>query len=570
MKFTIFSFQILIGLFTSIFAKEDTFLENLKSINSDKSKIEYSLGIDLKKNGKIDTLYLKNKLNPLLQEKETEICYYLLMADATSMLFDGVNKATNSYFDQAWTCAEKTKCNELKLITLIRQGYYYFTYREISSALPYFLSASNLLKETDLKQLPLTSRHIQFLANFFGYIDDPRKALEYYKLAQDHVTKNTRHAIDITNSIGLYYYKDRNFDMATRYYNGALKMAQQTKDSVWIGILNGNIGSLLLIQGDTTKAIKLAKSNVINSIKYHEYIDAMRTLLGLADIAVKQKNWEQAKTYIRQAEAYFEDKPFYVQYKTETYSLKAKIAQYENNHTESLLYLNKFIFYNDSLQKQKDAEKLQRTLWKWETDRYSQAISEAENKRKQARKLDITVAIIVILSLLLIILLINRSRQKIKFKSVHLEKKQLTLLLEKQKLDFELNKAKEDMKQFLTRIKESERIISALESRLSEAQSQRQDNVLEIQKNLNLMLESHIMTDDRWHKFKILFESSYPGFFEKQKVQYPNISENNLRLLTFTKLNLNNQSIAHLLGISLDGVKKAKQRLRKKLDLCAD
>ena len=550
-------------------AHADILSDKLQSIDKQKDQVEYCLGLGLKNEDKIDTIDLKNKLGALLQHKNegVRLSYYLLMADATSILFDGVNPKTDHYFEKALAIARKSEQEEYLFITLTRAGYYNFVYREISKALPYFLSSSKLVEQVDLEQTPLAASHVQYIANFFGYIGESNKAREYYKVALKYVPTLSRRAIDLTNAIGVYYYRDSLYDDADQYYKKSLKMAEATKDSVWIGILQGNIGNIFLAKGDTVEAIRRSELNIASSIKYNEYKDAMRTLLGLAEIAVSQGQWEKAKAYIARAEIYFEPKPYFVPYKTDAYRLKAKIAEAQGDPKQAVHYLNTFIKYNNILQQQKDAEQLQKIVWKWESERYELALIEADNKRKQDRIRDISVGMVVILSLLSITLLIHRSRQKIRLKSIKLEKEQLALLVEKQQLDEELLQSKRDMKDFLVRIRENENVIHRFEEDLYNAQQQHQkDNVVEIQNSLNQMLESHIMTDERWYKFKTLFETTNPGFFDELTLRYPNVSESNLRLLAFSKLNLSNQSIAHLLGISLDGVKKAKQRLRKKID----
>ncbi|ERJ58053.1 tetratricopeptide repeat protein [Sphingobacterium paucimobilis] len=563
---------IILSLFSTLRAEVPDLKIQLNSIADTKKQIEYCLALDTRKDGIVDSNYLKEYLRPLLQHKNKglQVAYYLLLADAASIIFDQVNPVTDAYFNQAMGIAEQSGVQEYRLLPLIRRGYYYFTYREISAALPYFLSASNLVQEANLDQVAMAARHLQWMANFYGYIGNSTKALEYYKKAVNYAPKDTRQTIDILNAIGVYYYRDSIYDKAHHYYKEGLKVAERTKDTVWMGILQGNIGNILLAKGDTSQAIVLSEMNVKTSLKYEDFSDAMRTLLGLAEIAVAQKRWNQAKAYLAQAEVYFEPKPFFLMYKTAAYELKAKIAQAEGNKTEAIYYLNQFITYNDSTQQQKDSERLQQATWNWEAERFNLAITEAENKRKQDRFRDLSISIVLILTLLSITLLIHRSRQRIRIKTIKLEKDQLALLLEKELLDNQLIQAKTEMEDFLLRIKENEKIIQDLGRKLANAQVNHQnDHVDEIQESLNQMLDSHMMTDERWYRFKSLFDTTHPGFFEEITVRYPNISENNLRLLTLSKLNLNNQSIAHLLGISLDGVKKAKQRLRKKISQTA-
>ncbi len=72
------------------------------------------------------------------------------------------------------------------------------------------------------------------------------------------------------------------------------------------------------------------------------------------------------------------------------------------------------------------------------------------------------------------------------------------------------------------------------------------------------------MTDENWKKFKNAFQQEYPDYFQTLISDFPDITESNLRIITLMKLGLYNQEISSLLGITIDAVKKSKQRLRKK------
>ena len=84
--------------------------------------------------------------------------------------------------------------------------------------------------------------------------------------------------------------------------------------------------------------------------------------------------------------------------------------------------------------------------------------------------------------------------------------------------------------------------------------------------NLEKMLHAHIMTDENWNDFKKLFSKVHPGFFVNLSKSYPQLSAADTRLLALVKLGLNNAEMANMLGITIEGIKKAKQRLRKKID----
>ncbi|MBN8679501.1 MAG: tetratricopeptide repeat protein [Chitinophagales bacterium] len=76
-----------------------------------------------------------------------------------------------------------------------------------------------------------------------------------------------------------------------------------------------------------------------------------------------------------------------------------------------------------------------------------------------------------------------------------------------------------------------------------------------------------ILTDQDWGMFKTFFERSHPGFIQKMRDRFPQLTAAEERLLLLIKLKLSRQEIASTLGISPESVKKGRQRLRKKLGL---
>ena len=63
-----------------------------------------------------------------------------------------------------------------------------------------------------------------------------------------------------------------------------------------------------------------------------------------------------------------------------------------------------------------------------------------------------------------------------------------------------------------------------------------------------------------------LLKGNY-AFQEKLKSEHPDLTRYNIRLCTYLKAGLSTKEIASLLNITPDSVKKAKHRLRKKLNM---
>jgi DNA-binding CsgD family transcriptional regulator len=64
-------------------------------------------------------------------------------------------------------------------------------------------------------------------------------------------------------------------------------------------------------------------------------------------------------------------------------------------------------------------------------------------------------------------------------------------------------------------------------------------------------------------------EEVHAGFYEKLLKAYPDLSQNELKLCAFLRLNMSTKDIAELTGQQLPSIDKARYRLRKKLGLAS-
>lgn len=87
------------------------------------------------------------------------------------------------------------------------------------------------------------------------------------------------------------------------------------------------------------------------------------------------------------------------------------------------------------------------------------------------------------------------------------------------------------------------------------------------EQDIAIFRNTKILTTEDWHKFRNLFDKTFPEFDEQQKRQLPSLTNAEIRLLMLLKVGFNNAEIAYALGISVDSVYKARYRLRRKIGL---
>lgn len=81
------------------------------------------------------------------------------------------------------------------------------------------------------------------------------------------------------------------------------------------------------------------------------------------------------------------------------------------------------------------------------------------------------------------------------------------------------------------------------------------------------IIDFDLKDDNNWEQFTKYFQEVHQDFNSMVSKKYPDISPNDLRLMSLIKMNLSSKEMANILNISMAGIKKARQRLRKKMGL---
>ena len=182
-----------------------------------------------------------------------------------------------------------------------------------------------------------------------------------------------------------------------------------------------------------------------------------------------------------------------------------------------------------------------------------------------------SVFIVVLLILVLILLYYNYKRRK------QLVEQEKSLLQTQQELaKVELNQAKkalesnnENLKSITNLLIEKNAQIRGLLEQVETLKEHNSFSSLSDDKvrKVNELLEFKILTDDDWNEFRKLYNQVYEGLQAKLKIHHPNLTKSEVKLFMISKLNLSLEEAANLLAISPESVRKARYRLKKKLEL---
>ncbi len=89
---------------------------------------------------------------------------------------------------------------------------------------------------------------------------------------------------------------------------------------------------------------------------------------------------------------------------------------------------------------------------------------------------------------------------------------------------------------------------------------------VQIQK-LITKLENELNSDEDWDQFQVYFDSVHENFIQNLKNTYPSLTNKDLKLASYLRMNLTTKEIAHLYNLTPRGVETSRYRLRKKMGL---
>jgi AmiR/NasT family two-component response regulator len=80
-------------------------------------------------------------------------------------------------------------------------------------------------------------------------------------------------------------------------------------------------------------------------------------------------------------------------------------------------------------------------------------------------------------------------------------------------------------------------------------------------------IDENVKFDNDWYRIKAHFEKIYPGFFDRLRKKFPQLTPNDHKLCALLRMNLNTKEISHILKITAPSTEISRIRLRKKLAL---
>ncbi|MEX1001440.1 MAG: tetratricopeptide repeat protein [Crocinitomicaceae bacterium] len=364
-----------------------------------------------------------------------------------------------------------------------------------------------------------------------AYFDLPNldSAVYYYEKAKaaNEIAQSKLYDAVLLNNQGDVYFERGQNERALDYFNRSLNLASELDYLLLIATTQFNIGRIYTEEGAYVKAIQNLKA----ALNLYQNIESLYFIAEVSE--------ELSKCYDKMGQA-----------------------------DSSLIYLKQFNFLDDSLRGIKTLDRiaqlelevaLQEEQNKLKLIRQEKELAEAENKfQKTYNQLLFILIILGLVSAFLLFRTLRTRLEKNKLKNQHLEQQQKLLQRE---IEFK----RKEIENFSAYILEKNNILDEVKASLNDIKKKHPDSEV-IHESLQQVSHNLRLDKDR-KELDLKIDQAHQEFISRLLQQHPKLTKTEQRLCSLILMDLSNKDISTIMNVAPDSVKKARNRLRKKLDL---
>ena len=416
-------------------------------------------------------------------------------------------------------------------------------------ALDHFYRSLNIRKQTghhSSTSIPLTN--IGLVYKDMGEYDKAGKAFTEC-LEIDKQWKDTFGLALDYNHLGIIFKKKERYKEARENFSQSLKLAEKLRDTFQKAIVLNNLGLVEAEIGNYRLAIEYLEEAL--SVKRELKMDPeiATTANYLAEVYLKNGDFVQALNTSREAleisiQAGAKEEI------SKAYHTLSGLSEARGDLKKALSYHKSFKTYEDSMLNETRTRQIAEMETIYDNDKKEKQIARLTIARQEEALKHIRYVTILTVILFLItgfgLAMHYRNRKN----------RQIT--------EAKIKSYEQELDSFMQNLLEKNQRIEKLNADLAKARDEIFNSCPSHTNHMDNLMQSPILTDDDWTRFKKLFLQAYPGFFMKLRQKFPEITQTEERLIALTKLNLQTKEIASMLGISAESVNKSRYRMRKK------
>lgn len=558
MKVFRFFYLLLFGFFSTIYAqhieipKKGTHFQILTQL------------IQQERNFDEDTISLQKYLLPLAKTEAYLPIYNGLLANGYANAFDNISPKTTKLYLKSISQAASTNNKSLQIWTRLNYVKNLYKYRYYKEMQPFLLDVMKDIRQTKESQIINPLDTYQTIGWVMQTLSDFPEANYYLNLALKHCEPNSANYAAILDNYGINLYKTGRYQEALKQFNNAVTIALKVNDSLRYAKTLGNKALVYEEQKKYTEAIQLLKEDITLSKRLKEAKNTMFATTALARVYLKNNNLAEAETTLLEAEEIAVSKSYFRKSELEVIKLKLELLKRKPNAAQELITTRRMMLLQDSLQKRDGDEQIQLLKWQVQKDKYQQKIAHTNTLYQNEIIKKNIFALLIGIAILGAVGLYFFLKKKHKIRQGAYEQKVIELEVQKQEIEEKFKSSTESLSNQVEYLKNKNVQINQLIKEIETLETSNSSYLEKRSGKLQALLESHLMTEDNWIRFKREFEKEFPEFNQYLLTNFPELTDSNKRIIFLQKLGFSNTEISQFLGITPDAVKKAKQRLKKK------
>ncbi|MDR0195182.1 MAG: tetratricopeptide repeat protein, partial [Myroides sp.] len=326
------------------------------------------------------------------------------------------------------------------------------------------------------------------------------------------------------------------------------------------------LASILEIEGDKTTAEQYYLEDINISKRLKEDRNQMYAQIQLGKFYYANKQYTLAEQVWQEAYEITKTRDYLMGYQREVSAHLLNIAKVNHRDGEELFYRRELDRIDNIIEDRESEDVIRKINWNTSYESITWELEAERNANDRVRYQRLLFMSSTGLLLLLVVVIYFFYKRIIKLQTFKYEAKLLAFQYSKLSSETKLKETHASLASYQVYLSEKTQQIERLEQELEKVKYSTNEYVKEKRPDLEQLLNAHLMTDESWNMFKETFKEEQEEYYLYLMERFPDLTESNLRIVLLQKLGLTNQETANLLGITIDAVKKAKQRLKKKYE----
>lgn len=487
------------------------------------------------------------------------ICYFIVWVNSQnafgSPFIDDARFMQNIENDQVRNYSDRERNAKAIAKANFAIGKQYLEHYELVKSYEFFYTSKRILEDNNLKNTNLYALTLSKLGFISYQCANYKSALFYMKSWYVHPKIYDDRMASAMNTLALCLHANGYDQEAIRMYQKTYAFAS-TNDKQWMGIVLVNMANVMnkLSRWVIEEQLMLAGIKLCKQHKVHEYLPGSITYLLM--LRGKKGIWDDFEILYDEAIAHSDTAHaymgFHLKEHPDVFEVRSLFHKFKGDYKSAMLDFEEAKIRRNTI----DEDNKEFDLL---TKEFNLNIAELEVKINandfEIKKSSRFVFIIVAIFSITLILGYYRIK-KIKKKSI-----QDRTLYETRR-----NQVQEELKLAklkLNQLENDKNVSLANKKNVHHNESQE----LNAEFDQSVLLNFRFSTDEDWLLYKNLFNQFYPLYQQRLIQDFPAITDGELRMACLHRLNLKNEQMADMLGISKDSLRKTNQRLREKLNI---